>query len=153
MLHCVSPWQVLTSVCALLHKQKQKHHEFSTKSVWLLLPASLSHQVLLSLATSACVITVWDFWFRGEQHSSVIGGGKKKKKNPEQITYTAVLRRLTDSEIRPRAKITCDAWAVCRNMLFCLLVQIGGGGSIQIIYLGAVKILHCKSKTCIQKLK
>lgn len=151
MLLCVSPWQVLMSVCALLHKQKQKHQEFSTKSVWLLLPASLSHQVLLSLATSACVISVWDFWFRREQHSSVIGGEKKKPRANHQ--HGVVLRRLTDSEIRPRAKITCDAWAVCRNMLFCLLVQIGGGGSIQIIYLGAVKILHCKSKSCIQKHK
>lgn len=80
-------------------------------------PASLSRQVLPpSFLTSARVISVWDLRF--QQRSPGLD-------TPEQIASPVAPRQpLTDGKIGSRAQITCEAWAVCRNTLLHMLMQI-----------------------------
>lgn len=108
------------------HKQKQKAQRDS--------PPNLSGRCLLpirflfALVTSARVISVRHFWFRGNNTAL------STTWNPRAICqHNTTIAATGWQRDRSSRKITRDAWSVCRNTLFHLLTQIGGSGSIQIL--------------------
>lgn len=94
------------------------------ESVWLP-PASLSNQVLpLPRHICLCYLSL-GLLISWEQHSSVNGGKTPAGANRQHNSADAATDWQRDTSL---CKITCDVWAVCRNMLFSLLIQIGRGG-------------------------
>lgn len=105
-------------------KQKQNHWGILHQICLPLFPIRL----FLPLVTSARVISVRDSWFCGNNTAP------SKTENPRAICrHNTSITATGWQRDRSSCWITCDAWSVCRNMLFHLLVQIGGNGSIQML--------------------